>query len=498
MKKTVVALLVVILLIGLMPLSYAEGIAGSELHISYDSESVYGSDSYLYDTLTLAGSGMESVQSFTVKDLESLAEDESLNLGYWNTYSMLTSGSIFTAPSFSGIKLYDLLLYAGMDKDLPDSTPVKAVSKDGYTISFTLGQIRSEEYSFFSGKEMADAEVNGLPVIIAFGTNGYPLVGPTGTEPVTKRFEAADGYIETADNVGGSMRLIVGQTAADEFNAPNCAKWLAAVVVGDAAGYVYSRQTVDIDGSAEPATGGDWTHKGAAMNYTVTIKGTEAKDTVLTLGQMESMTDCTARGYYAASAGKYAFEGIVLRQLIEKYLEDGVTVPSKITVVSVDGYKKQLDVADVINGIDSNYQPGKHKDVILAYAVDSAPLVAGKEDADYNGYNAYGPMRLIVENTISGWVKSVKEIIIGDDISSLTRGDFCAQLVEKYALTADFSDNFVDVTPENECYTAVGVLRALGIANGRDYMSFDPNAVITEWEYNALNSRVQNLNGETA
>lgn len=414
MKKYSAIIVCFALLLGLSACLPASAEEESSEHF-LNAGSVYGGDNYLYDTLTIAGSGFGGEQTFTVYDLESLALNEQLELGYENAYSLMSSGGVFSVHTFTGLRLYDFLVYCGLDESLADDTPVKAISKDGYTICFTLGQIRYEAYSRYGARGDSTAQETGLPVIVAYAGNGVPLVGPTGDEPVYKEFTQADGYSEKADNVGGPLRLVIGQTSSEEFSAPLCSKWLAAIVVGDDNGYVYTRETAG-DGGAEPEQDGDWTHQGAYADYTLTIRGTQARETVsLSLTELESMREGVAREYFAASAGKNAYEGVILRYLIEQYLDDGLDRPEKITVIAADGYSTTLDIDMVYDGVTSHYQPGKLKQVLLAYAIDGAALVESADSPDYNGENAFGPLRLVVENTISAWVKNVTEIVIGND-----------------------------------------------------------------------------------
>ena len=246
-----------------------------------------------------------------------------------------------------------------------------------------------------------------------------PWWGPTGVEPVYREFAVADGYNEAADNVGGPIRLVVGQSGTGDYNAPNCIKWLAAIVVGDAGSYRYTRVT---DNSAldDPVpTGGDWTHHQAGyeayLSRTLTISGSEADKTVLTLADLEALSKGRVRDYFAASGGRNVYEGVSLKQLLSAYLADGVEKPSAITVIAADGYAVHLDVEQVWSGIDSFYQPGERREIMLAYAVDGAPLVDNAAAVGYNGANAYGPLRLVVENTVSQWVKNVDCIVIGQE-----------------------------------------------------------------------------------
>ena len=408
-------------------------------------------DKYLRDTLTLAGSGFDSVRTLTVAAIEAAADDPAL--GYENEYSLMTSGGVFSKHVFSGVRLYELLVSEGLDASLPDPTPVKFISKDGYTIPSTLGALRGglSRYSARGG----ELEESGLPVIAAFASDGVPLVGPTGTESVYLRFDESMGYVEAADNVGGPLRLVMGQESADEFNAPNCSKWLAAVVVGDADGYVYSRVSdAELDDS-EPDRTGDWTHQGAQADFRLKIGGTEAKANVsLSLAELEAMTEGIVRENYAASAGRNAYEGVTLPYLVSLYLADGLEAPTSVTVRAADGYTKSLDAASVMGGMDSFYQPGKHRDLLLAWAIDGSPLVPGETSPGYDGTNAFGPIRLIAENTISLWVKNVSEIMIGE------------------------ATPFADVGRDNEYYDEINELYARGIMNGTGGGLFSPDLTL--------------------
>lgn len=420
---------------------------------SADGTRTHSEAKYLSDTLTLAGSGFEGIRTLTVSVIEALARDEAL--GYEDEYSLMTSGGEFSKHTFSGVKLYQLLIQEGMDPSLPDDTPVKFISKDGYTIPMTLKELRDTQYGRYSAKG-GQLEQSGMPVLVAYACDGYALVGPTGTEPVTTRFTAETGYVEGADNIGGPLRLIIGQTSANEFNALNCAKWLSAIVVGDDNGYTYSRTAVEQDDMSEPDQSGSWTHGSDQSDFRLTITGPEARATVnLSLKELESLAGGSVREYYAASAGKNAYEGVTLKHLVQAYLKEGLEAPSKITVRSADGFTRIMDVKTVMEGIDSFYQPGKHKDVLLAWAVNGSPLVPGTDSPGYDGTNAYGPLRLVVENTISMWVKNVTEIVLGD------------------------TDVFSDVSEADSYYSAVMDVYEKGLMEGTGEGSFDPQGSLT-------------------
>lgn len=404
---------------------------------------------YLTDTLTLAGTGFGEVRTLTVAALEGLyAADD--GLAYTNEYSTMTSGSVFAKHTFSGVLLYPLLLREGLDADLPDGTPVQLIAKDGYCIYMTLGDLRSDKYGRYAAKGGV-LEEGGLPALVAFASDGKALVGPTGSESVYKVFTAADGYDEVCDNIGGPLRLIVGQTSSLEFNAPYCAKWLAAIVVGDADGYVYHRDGGQPMDDSQPEQSGDWTHQGSQADFRLVISGTEADGIhELSLARLES-DPRRLRQYFAASGGRFAFEGLPLRALIEDCLAPGLSAPSQIRIKAADGMVKTINVSTVYQGVDSFYQPGQQRDVVLAWAVDGSPLVADKNSPGYDGTNAFGPLRLVVENTISLWIKSVTEIVLGEENTSPYR----------------------DVAQSSWYYEDVCELYRLGLMQGRGGL-FDP------------------------
>ncbi len=372
---------------------------------------------YLADTLTLAGSAFGEVRTLTVAALEGLYAAGDAELAYTNEYSTMTSGSVFAKHTFTGVLLYPLMLREGLDADLPDSTPVQLIAKDGYCIYMTLGDLHSDKYGRYAAKGGV-LEEGGLPALVAFASDGKALVGPTGSESVYKVFTAADGYDEVCDNIGGPLRLIVGQTSSFEFNAPYCAKWLAAIVVGDANGYEYKRDSGQPIDDSQPEQGGDWTHQGSQSDFRLVISGTEAEGIhELSLAQLEA-DQRRVRQYFAASGGRFAFEGLPLSALVGDYLAPGLTMPSQIRIKAADGMVKTINVSTVYQGLDSFYQPEQHRDVLLAWAVDGSPLVADKNSPGYYGTNAFGPLRLVVENTISLWIKNVTEIVLGEENTS--------------------------------------------------------------------------------
>ncbi|MGI6737133.1 MAG: hypothetical protein ACOX41_07480 [Anaerovoracaceae bacterium] len=659
--------------------------AEKSLHLHYadQKDSPYGTGNYLYSTVTFGGSGLGRETVLSVRQMEQRVLDQKKE-AYTGKYSLLTRGSIFSRHTYTGLNLYQLLRSLGMDKEIAAGTPVTVLSADGYQKTFTVAELKKSGRGYYSSKSASSPKKNDIPIILAFGSDGRPLVGPTGSQKVGTEMTKKDGYDEDAENEGGPVRLTLGQRTAGEFNAPDNAKWVTAVIVGKRRSYtrhrgsaakktlrlsVYdadhgnrresdrqistgaverfaaardgnlcasyyggshyfegadlwrwlrdnarlgsrsgkvvfrfddgSAETVDLDylrnadGSDDsyytvkdgsritsvmpalgyavdgaPSEGGslyallpakkDVRKKTTAKKLrsvavyaaqsmeasanaekTVTIDGGVDKKTTYTVADLENMPDLqqesgsfrgvnlyrlleetglrvdadrvvvrggsrsvtipldkmkhsrcilavrragkglrgsygslsvegrwecrdvrrlTVKTYqgqwkhssgvyrryqkqqirltgtalkktatltvadlekrpavrqsFAASAGTDGFQGVVLRDLLRDYLKDKGRRPSKIVVAGRDGYEREISVDSVYRGIDSRYQSGAHRDIILAYSINGTPLVPTKKSPGCKADNQFGPVRLVVENSVSYWVKNVSEIRI--------------------------------------------------------------------------------------
>lgn len=653
----------------------------SALHINHGADENYGKGDYVYSTVLFSGSMLDEDHVYSVRELEELAQENEA-LAYEGKYSMLTRGSVFSTHEMTGVKLYEMLLKAGLDEDADDNTDVKLISADGYMSVMSLGEIRESRDNTYESMDNEQPVAENVPVILAFGSDGVPLTGPVGSAKPGEEVPESEGFDEKAENVGGPVRLIAGQRSSDEYNAPDNAKWIRKVVVGDATdrdkhsgekaqeeclvvevksdsgdevsqktftysdiesfketeenyygkkGYYkgvdlwrflassvefssregtvrlyykdgteeeldmayfrnikgdYDKYITEKDGleitNVKPALGycadctpseegiyallpeaegyresstakpvekielildgesalsenpygsekislkgsglksetditvneleayldlrvtdgndmgislaglledkgltvdaekvtikgssgkvsytyselkknrdsillitrengktpesggpvklgdvedvreiivdageGKWEHSekpySQYLKTTLTISGSEAADTkTYTLEELEAMDQITVRDSFGASNGIKGYQGVILRELIMENLKEGIDKPSKITVIGKDGYETKLSVDDVMNGIDSKYQQGEHRDIIIAYSMDGVPLVKNKKSDGFTGENGFGPMRLVVENQVSKWVKGVKEIKIGE------------------------------------------------------------------------------------
>lgn len=195
------------------------------------AKSPYNKGDYIYSTVIFTGNGMDKESVVSVKDIEDLAHGEN-GLAYQTSYSMRYSDSTFTRKSMTGVKLYDLLIYYGLKKDLKADTQVTICSSTGGTYNTTVSKIREMKYDSFKSVNDTKPAQTSIPVILAYGSEGLPLVGPVGSDDITKTFTENDGYIKKANNIGGPLRFMIGQTSYGDNNGDNCIQHVNRIIIG--------------------------------------------------------------------------------------------------------------------------------------------------------------------------------------------------------------------------------------------------------------------------
>ncbi|MBB6731853.1 S-layer homology domain-containing protein [Cohnella zeiphila] len=87
-----------------------------------------------------------------------------------------------------------------------------------------------------------------------------------------------------------------------------------------------------------------------------------------------------------------------------------------------------------------------------------------------------------------GVVNGTSDTVFSPD-TRITREDFIAMLVRTLGLTAEVTGNFADLRPGDYAYEAVGVAKALGIAQGIGDSRFHPKESITRQDMMTLTAR---------
>lgn len=325
---------------------------------------------FLNDTLIVAGSALRG-GALAVTELVRLAREHGLERTL--SYTLTTGGGQEKAVRFTGADLAALLPLLGLAEDSPADTPVAAAFKDGLRLDFTLAQLRRA----------------AKPVLLAWAAGGLPLVGPTGMEPLYTVFTEAEGLSKAAGNSGGPLRL-VAEGVGEGSNAPGCGKWLCLLAAGEWDGSVPARPTRETDPGPVPPP----VEPPAEAALTLRLNGRETRFDAAVLAALPRI-----RAWFAARDGRFAFEGVPLRALLETALRPGEALPARLYAANPGGYGHELPTEWVLRGAESRYQPGRRREPIAAWAMNGALLPPGE-----------GPLRLVAENEIACWIKGLSEI----------------------------------------------------------------------------------------
>lgn len=156
---------------------------------------------YAETLITFGGDGLTEEKKLTVGELEKMSE------GYFTgTYTMRT----LVEPHdeiYTGIDLYWLLNNKLGLK--PTAKAVRVICADGVSMEFSLDEVKKADY-------VNETDGGRLKFILAFAKKDVPLV-PDAASP---------GFKKDTGNVGGPLRLVVGQVKEGERNSP---KWLQNV-----------------------------------------------------------------------------------------------------------------------------------------------------------------------------------------------------------------------------------------------------------------------------
>lgn len=448
----------------------------------------YNNEKFKDYELIIHGDKIGKEVRYTVSDIEAMK-----SLHYTGEYSLSNSEYFWYYNTYKGVPLWDLLLKAGLDPKVDENTKVRFIAADNYNFApMTIKEIKdSSLYGYYekSALDMGDGTFPGeyvdpihtnMPPLVAYGFNGYPYV----TRP------SDEGYNSGLGNDGGPLRIIFGKTNYNDTNGSNQVQFAKEIIVGEGDSVLSEAQTTGTGESTqiEVTKESSWNHNQSIYKEyldkpVLRITGSQVKEPMtFTLRQIEEMTGIATRDIYTGD-GVREFEGVVLWKLINEVvgLKDGVESPS-VRVFSGPNYNQILRSNDqLVNGVLNSQ--GKIKNIIVAYAVEGYPLVPNEGDIGYANNNAYGPLRLIIEESKSMWVKWTDCIVVGT-------GDYEAPKIEDVKNTNIFND-IDNHWAKNE----ILAMAKNGYVKGNNSM-FRPNDTITRAEFVSMTVRVLGLNDE--
>lgn len=378
----------------------------------------YNDPEYTDYEIIIHGDKMKKEVRYKVKDIEKMKD-----IQIEEEYSLSNSEYFWYYNKYKGVKLWDLLLKAGLDPEIDESTSLQFIAADNYNFPpMTVKDIKDDSLYGYYEKDATDKGDgtfdgttveplhSGMPVIVAYGFNGYPYV---------KR-PTDEGYNPGLMNAGGPLRVISGKTSYNDTNGSNQVQFIKEIIIGGGTPISIdtSNQGDGVKTNQDVSKDSTWNHnQGVYTEYldlpVLRITGSQIVEPVtLTLRQLESLNQYAARDVYSGD-GIREFEGIILWDLISKFvkLKDGVDSPN-VRVFSGQNYNQILRSSEQIKDGVLNSK-GQLKQIILAYAVDGYPLVPKENDTGYANNNAFGPIRLIIEENKSMWIKWTDCIVVG-------------------------------------------------------------------------------------
>ena len=378
----------------------------------------YNDPKYTDYEIIIHGEGVPEEKRYKVSEIEKMKD-----IQYEDEYSLSNSEYFWYYNTYKGVTLWDLLLKAGLKEDVSEDTRVKFVAADNYNFQpMTVGEIRDNSlYGYYEkdNQDKGDGTFNGdnveplhsgMPPLLAYGFNGYPYV----TRPTD------DGFNPGLGNDGGPLRIIFGKTDYNDTNGSNQVQFIKEIIVGDGEA-ISTEDTGTGEGEStkkEIDPNSPWTHdQGVYKEYldepVLRVTGSQVKEPMtFTLRQIEALSEYALRDIYSGD-GIREFEGVPLWDIISKVvgLKDGVDSPS-IRVFSGQNYNQIIRSNEqVVNGVLNS--KGEIKEIILAYGVEGYPLVPNEASNGYENNNAFGPLRLIIEENKSMWVKWTDCIVVG-------------------------------------------------------------------------------------
>ena len=450
----------------------------------------YNNPKYTDYELIIHGDALGKEIRYKVKDIEAMSD-----LHTTHEYSLSNSEYFWYYNTFKGVPLWELLVKAGLDKNIDENTQIRFVAADNYNFApMTIKQIKdSSLYGYYekSALDTGDGTFPGeyvdpihtdLPVLVAYGFNKYPYVN----RPTDEGFNPGLG------NDGGPLRVIFGKTNYNDTNGSNQVQFVKEIIIGEGQSIATDTQGTGTGVSTEMEMDESWNHnQGLYKEYldipVLRVTGSQVKEPMtFTLRQLEAMIEHSVRDTYTGD-GIRQMQGIVLWDLINEVvgLKDEVDVPS-IRVFSGQNYNQILRSNEqVVNGVLNSQ--GQTKKIILAYAAEGYPLVPDEGSVGYINNNAYGPLRLIIEESKSMWIKWTDCIVVGT-------GEYEAPEMKDVKLDKDIL--FADIE-ENWAKDSILEMAAMGYAKGSDGL-FRPNDNISRAEFVSLLIRVLGIGNEDA
>jgi len=405
--------------------------------------------------ITITGDKLGKEVNYTVKQIEDLVKykdgkPDPNGMGYRAEYN-LSNSNYWYVNEYEGVKLWDLLKKAGIPQSMAvgkdSQTLVEFTATDGYKDfdKFTLAQISNPNvFKYYEknpldlndgkyiSKDADDLRSVGLPVLVAYGVNGYPYVIKNTLE----------GYKSGLGNDGGPLRIISGKTEYYHANGSRQAKLLDKIIIGKEINYSTH------SGNPNKAYNALASNKVAIT--VIGMDGNTLKKQDFTVVDIENLIygidvkntekeKAKVKTVYGVKKGDNVYEDLYEGVNLEYFLKEKVALPgSKGTIVFSN---KDSELKASLDEIFTS--KGKS---VLAFAKNGAPMVADKDADGYvSTYNDGLGEKANVKNDGGPLMILMPESKTLSNVTSITinlQPDKYAHIEDPYK---DLADNLIKV-----------------------------------------------------
>lgn len=349
------------------------------------------------NTVIVSGEGtrLTAPKTFTVADIEGKQ-----TLAVTADYNIKKSSDKQSQLRYRGIPLYSFL--SSTDVGLkPNADEVIVTCEDGTSYTFDLSEVYKSNY--INGQ---NPEIDDLRMILAYGSASVDNTDPEDGKPLVVSENDA-GYDADYDNDGGPIKLVVGQTDADDVNSSKVLK-----------------NVVEIEVTASDLV--SWGHNTSAIYQpylsetflfqVVNNENATIFEKTYTVEELESMTSLIERENITW-VGTQEWEGINLWDFVlqEADTVNGIDDPISVTVFASDGYSKELRSIFGMDALENGIRDGEtYIPIILGYAVSGYPLVTGESSDGYVGFvgNKGGPIRTMTHGNQGACVGDTIKLVV--------------------------------------------------------------------------------------
>ena len=392
--------------------------------------SPYSDSKYTGYMVTLKGSALGKEVNYTVSDIEKMDD-----IKIQKEYSLSNSEYFWYYNQYKGVKLWDLMLKAGLDPKIDESTTVQLVAADHYNFpKLTIKDIKDDSlYGYyekdprdlgdgeFDGKDIKPLE-KGAPVLLAYGFNGYPYVyRPTD-----------NGYNSGLGNDGGPVRVIFGKKSYDHNNGSGQVQFAKEIIIGDAVDHTsHINKPYDVFKNNKISFKVTDPNGKIVLDKEETIEEFEKSIKDLSRAQKD---EAILKQFYFTKVWKDnkindLYEGVNVEYLLKNILKLS-TLEGKAIFTGSNGDKIEKTISEMISLGKNEVSGIENINANLAYAKNGYPMVQNKDDLGYSEHNNGGPLMLVMPQVNEGEPGETLddviavEIILESDSSSHNYGEY--------------------------------------------------------------------------